>query len=437
MLQLDIKWDRRQWFRLVMALTATLVVLTAVLPSWTGVVGFLFLYLILKRQLGTVEALVGVFLVVTALASSRLGYHGYVKQLRLPLLIVMAYHGLKRFNTWPIELRRSHARWALLVLVGVAVPTLINQGLAVRDPAIVLVPGAWFIFGTLAFHATEAELRRRWDLFAILLPAAFLSFFIFGALRGGDAMLGARFRGWMGNPNEMSHWWLAMFAVLMAGIGGARNRKWFAGLIVLTILLYIRSGSRSPLGLSAVVAFGGLLLSNDLSRGMRYLIGVAIVAVAIALPFLNTETLAGVLPENVLRTETLDEGGGRFVAWQFGWEELMRRPWWGGGAGFEERYYTSYKEVLSLLGHQGLSHNSYLAFGLNYGIPLGAALLLGLIRRLGMLNRRMLFVALVPFVLATFVEGVLTSPLNAVTPAWFFAAAWMGQILQHRPDHAN
>ena len=434
---MDIKWDRRQWFQLVMALTVTLVVLTAILPSWTGVVGFLMLYLILKRQLGTVEALVGVFLVMTALASSRLGYHGYVKQLRLPLLMVLAYQGLNRFNTWPLAQRRSHLRWALLALMGVAVPTFINQGLAIRDPAIVLLPGAWFIFGTLAFNATEAELRKRWDLFAILLPAAFLSFVIFGALRGGDAMMGARFRGWMGNPNEMSHWWLPMFAVLMTGIGGARNRQLFAGLIVLTILLYIQSGSRSPLGLSAVVAFGGLLLSNDLSRGMRYLIGLATVAAALALPFLNTETLSGVLPESVLRTETLDEGGGRFVAWQFGWEELMRRPWWGGGAGFEERYYVRYKEVLSLLGHQGLSHNSYLAFALNFGIPLGGALLLGLIRRLGLMDRRMLFIALVPFLLATFVEGVLTSPLNAVTPAWFFAAAWIGQMLKRPPDHTN
>lgn len=437
MLQWEEKWDRQQWFRVVMALVAAMVVVTAILPSWSGVVGMLFLYLILQRQLGTLEALVGVFLFVTALASSRWGFHGYVKLLRLPLLVVLAYHGLKRFNTWPIEHRRSHARWALLVLIGVATPTFINQGFHITDPAILLLPGAWFIYGTLAFHSTEDELQRRWHLFSILLPAAFISFFVFGFLRGDVAFLGRRFRGWMGNPNEMSHWWLAMFAVLITGIGGARNRRLFFGLVAATVLLYFRSGSRSPLGLSAVVAFGGLLLSQDLSRGVRYFIGVAVLAVAVAFPFLTAENLQGVLPAEVLRTETLDEGGGRFVAWQFGWEELMRRPWWGGGAGYEERFYIRNWEVLSVLGHQGLSHNSYLAFALNYGIPMGLLLLIGLIRRLGLMDRRMLFIALVPFLLATFVEGVLTSPLNAVTPAWFFAAAWIGQMLKRPPDYTN
>lgn len=408
-----------------------LTVTTAILPSWTGVAGLavslMVLLAVLRKRMSTVDALVGVFLVLTALASSRLGYHQYAKSLRLPLLLFLGYHGLRRFGTWPRNLQLAHVRWALLVFLGVALPTFVNQGLQISDPAIVLLPSAWFIYGTLAFHASPAELQRRWDLFAVLLPAAFVSFFAFQALRGGDAFLVGRFRGWLGNPNELSHWWLAGFAALMVGIGGAKNRQAYFLIASATVLLYIRSGSRAPLGLAAVVAFGALMMSGHVSRGLQYLGGLVAVAMALALPFLSIGALEGILPSSVLRTESLTEGGGRFVAWIFGWEELMRRPWLGGGAGFEETYYESHAYVLSLLGHQGLSHNSYLAFALNFGIPIAVLLLAGLMRRLGLVNRRMFFVALLPFFVATSVEGVLTSPLNAVTPMWFFAAAWMGQ----------
>lgn len=424
---LDTSYVRREWFRLVALMATVLTVTVALLPSATGVFGLVALLAVLRKRLGTEEALVGVFLVVTALASSRLGYHQYAKFLRLPLLLLLGYHGIRRFNTWPREHRRAHVRWALLVFLGVALPTFISQGLRISDPAILLLPGAWFIYGTLAFHASPAELQRRWDLYAVLLPAAYVSLFAFEALRGGDAFLVGRFRGWLGNPNEMSHWWLAGMAALMVGIGGAKNRRAFLFLIAVTVLLYLRSASRAPLGLTAVIAFGGLMMSGSLSRGMRYFGSLVVVAVALVLPFLSVEVLQDLLPQSMVRGNSLEEGGGRFVAWNFGWEELMRRPWLGGGAGFEEAYYGRHSELLSMLGHQGFSHNSYLAFSLNYGIPMAVALLGGLIRKLGLFDRSMFFLALLPFVLATFVEGVLTSPLNAVTPAWFFAAAWMGQ----------
>jgi hypothetical protein len=148
------------------------------------------------------------------------------------------------------------------------------------------------------------------------------------------------------------------------------------------------------------------------------------------LPLLSVEQLSTFLPESLVRSETLEDGGGRLVAWRFGWEQLQERFWWGGGAGFEEFIYYEYKEVLSLLGHQGLSHNSYLALALNFGVIGGAGLVLSLWSKLGLLRSQHVFLLALPFLVTTFFEGVLTSPLNAATPIWFVGASLVAQELK-------
>ena len=58
------------------------------------------------------------------------------------------------------------------------------------------------------------------------------------------------------------------------------------------------------------------------------------------------------------------------VAWQFGWEQIQLNFWWGKGFGHEEYiyYYGDNQLKLNLLGHDGASHNSYIAMWLNTGL---------------------------------------------------------------------
>ena len=70
--------------------------------------------------------------------------------------------------------------------------------------------------------------------------------------------------------------------------------------------------------------------------------------------------------------------------------------------------------------HQGLSHNSWLAFAMNYGIPATLLLFFVLLSRLGLTNRNVLFVGLLPFLVSFSVEGWLTAPMSASSPILFF-----------------
>ena len=426
----EILWNRRTWVLLTGALAAVMLVTTVALPGPAMVTGLAAIYYLLQRHVPPQEALLGTFLFATALASTRMGSNQFMQPLRFPLLALLLLAGLKRFRTWRPEERSAHWLWGLFLLVAVLLPTLINSGWQRPDVQIALLPAGWFIYGTISFHLSEAERTDRFRMFAVLVPAIFLSMVVFGRLLPGQAQLVGRFRGWFGNPNEMSHWWLAATAVLAALTLRMQRRDLLVVLGLATLYLYLRSGSRAPLGGASIIFAGAWLASRQTPRWLRLFAFLGAGALLFVLPLLSVEQLSTFLPESVVRSETLEDGGGRLVAWRFGWEQLQERFWWGGGAGFEEFIYYKYQEILSMLGHQGLSHNSYLAFALNFGVIGGAGLVLSLWYKLGLLRSQHVFLLALPFLVTTFFEGVLTSPLNATTPIWFVGASLVAQELK-------
>ena len=81
--------------------------------------------------------------------------------------------------------------------------------------------------------------------------------------------------------------------------------------------------------------------------------------------------------------------------------------------------------------HQGLSHNSWLAFAMNYGVPAALVLIFSLLMRLGMFRQRAVVILLPACVISMTVEGWLTAPLNALSPVMFLVAGWFeGQASQ-------
>ena len=134
----------------------------------------------------------------------------------------------------------------------------------------------------------------------------------------------------------------------------------------------------------------------------------------------SSEALFEMLPEQVVREESLEEGGGRLLAWEHAIDQIKMRPWFGAGGGAEERYFRENYSYFAMQNHQGLSHNSWLAFAMNYGIPATLLLFFVLLSRLGLTNRSVLFVGLLPFLVSFSVEGWLTAPMSASSPILFF-----------------
>jgi len=183
--------------------------------------------------------------------------------------------------------------------------------------------------------------------------------------------LGGRFRGWFGNPNGMAiftYLTLVLFTVVNRLHPGLFSR--WGSLFIHLVLFYfiITCGARTSL--VASLMFLVFIPFFRLSTALGIISFVAFVAVgelmASNLPYIIT-TLG---LEEYMRVDTIATGSGRYIAWNYAWEQINARGDLLFGAGFEHEYnvFLEAWRYLSQQGHQGGVHNSYLAFWLNVGI---------------------------------------------------------------------
>jgi hypothetical protein len=69
-----------------------------------------------------------------------------------------------------------------------------------------------------------------------------------------------------------------------------------------------------------------------------------------------------------LRVEHLEDGSGRLIAWQFGWEKIQENYLLGRGFSYEETLFDLNQKWLQSQGTLGGVHNTYLALWLNTGL---------------------------------------------------------------------
>jgi O-antigen ligase len=69
-----------------------------------------------------------------------------------------------------------------------------------------------------------------------------------------------------------------------------------------------------------------------------------------------------------LRLDTFSTLSGRSVAWEFAWQQIQTDFFIGKGFSYTEYIYKINYDYLSMLGHQGAAHNSYLTFWLDTGL---------------------------------------------------------------------
>lgn len=181
--------------------------------------------------------------------------------------------------------------------------------------------------------------------------------------------LAERFTGLMGNPNGLGLL-VFLFAMLFdtacrksAGLfsRGHRNMIW---LVIVANLLFCQSRS----SLFAFIIY--LVFANF--RALRGFLGLmAFVLLVVGYGFLVSnisEIIYGLGLDEVVRVENIEEASGRFIAWDFAWEEVLEEPTFGRGFNYTEILFKDNYYLLSPKGHEGNAHNSYLTFWLDTGI---------------------------------------------------------------------
>ena len=219
---------------------------------------------------------------------------------------------------------------------------------------------------------------------------------------------------------------------MVLGLLGSERLKNVRTLCLLfaTLLFYYWSGTRGAL-VAFVLSVGGWFLlhipQTIASQMMKVLLAGAGV---LAMTAVSTDVLLDVLPDRLVRQESLDEGGGRLLAWEHACQQIKEHPWVGAGGGAEERYFQENYSFFALQNHQGLSHNSWLAFAMNFGIPATLVLFFMLLWRLGLLQRGLFILGALPLIFSFTVEGWLTAPMSASSPMLFFAGGLLASVME-------
>ena len=228
-----------------------------------------------------------------------------------------------------------------------------------------------------------------------------------------------RYRGLLGNPNGLGIFLTVMYPlVFLLGIDlgdqfkGNRFYFLFYGVFGLSLLL---TGSRTSL--IAILIF---FLFNRL----RYLSNTVAFILFIALIF-SYEFLLSTVPEFIeflglaeyFRLDTIEEGSGRFIAWNFAWQRVQEVFFVGGGFGHTEYVFKQYFAELSKLGHQGNAHNSFLTLWLDTGLIGILLFVTGLIRTslLAIKNSAYALPVLFSVLFSTYFESWLAASLNPFT----------------------
>lgn len=417
-----LDWSFVLWQMVLM--TGMLLVQNAV----TGVVLSAAMLLLWKRWGGWREAVVALFVVACVLASSRTGGLQYWKTLRLVFAGLLFLEAVVTFRNLSGELRRGSLAFIVLIVLCTGIPALLSAHVKEGLVEMVLLSSMWWAMLVLGRTDEDESTATR---FRTMVHLGLIVALVSVLVRYANFELGhlnGRFRGIFGNPNEFSHWWLGL-AVL--GLVSCQKVKHPRTLILLaaTLLLYFWSGTRGAL-VAFFLSLGGWFVLGIPQSFFSQMVKVLLVSSGVMLlTAISTDVLLEVLPERVVRVESLEQGGGRLLAWEHAYDQVMENPWIGEGGGAEERYFRENYAFFAIRNHQGLSHNSWLAFAMNFGIPATLVLFGMLLTRLGLVRRRLFIVGALPWMFSFTVEGWLTAPMSASSPMLFFAGGLLASVM--------
>ncbi|HRD51399.1 MAG TPA: O-antigen ligase family protein [Flavobacteriales bacterium] len=178
-----------------------------------------------------------------------------------------------------------------------------------------------------------------------------------------------RFRGIFGNPNGMAIY--CYLLLMLAAVVNAVNPQlfnWRERVLIFGVIIYflISSGSRASLASSLIFIIFHRFFAYSALLGF---IGLVALFLAVEVVSSNLESIIIALGlQHYFRLETLEEGSGRYFAWEFAWGHIQDYFVFGGGFANDESIMRRYRLFLERQGHQGGVHNTYLSMWLNVGI---------------------------------------------------------------------
>jgi O-antigen ligase len=220
---------------------------------------------------------------------------------------------------------------------------------------------------TLLLHRLYGE--RFWKALITFIIGMFMIGMVLRFAAPDIAMRVGRFKGVLGNPNGLGVilnltfiMWILVRKFKLATFTKKEN------ILIFTVIFVslIWTGSRN--GMMSIFLFYMMYRMIQLNWFFALILLSAFLAYNNQIFDLIIAVVEFFGLQGYFRVESIEEGSGRSIAWEFAWTQIQDYFFIGGGFGHDENIMRPNYAWLSRLGHSGGVHNSYLSMWLDAGI---------------------------------------------------------------------
>lgn len=243
--------------------------------------------------------------------------------------------------------------------------------------------------------------------------------------------LAGRYHGLLGNPNGLGIFQVLAFPLCYLFWRQSRHRYPLGKFVWVFLAVFtasiILTGSRT-----SIFAIFIFFLFTRLRYFSNWATIIGFLTLIIGFEYFMQQLpgiIRGLSLEEYFRLDTLRRGSGRDVAWAFALQNIDNVYFAGGGFGYTEYIYRINYQYLSMLGHQGNAHNSYLTLWLDTGLIGLTLFAIGIIRIIIDSIKYSLYTLPVVFAVlfSTYYESWLAASLNPFTSLFLIMLTFLAQ----------
>ena len=217
------------------------------------------------------------------------------------------------------------------------------------------------------YRENGIQFLRRFVLF--IFTVLVIGFLLKYILPETALLLGERYRGIFGGPNGLGVFCLLSFITFFVinnffpELFTKNERIFIFGIILLSVFY---SGSRNAV--ISVLIFYIFQRFFSLSPFLGFILFLVAIFITDLISSNATAIVLSLGLGDYFRTNTIEEGSGRYIAWAFAWNQIQNNFFIGKGFAYNEFYMRHHYGELLKLNHQGGIHNSFLTFWMDQGL---------------------------------------------------------------------
>lgn len=322
--------------------------------------------LLLQRRKMYLEMLIGFFFILILSDSRQYSFHfaADIKDVYLLLLAFFMFIDRASFSPGQRVFFRFIPFLVMAVLFLVFSDVFIKSAQKTLSYLLLLLVVPNYLAFAWRTEGRDALRKLIWTGMAILLAG-----FVLRIISPGFVTLAGRYCGLLGNPNGLGLFCTMFFILInvaknvVEDLFTKREIYFIYGIILLSLIL---SGSRN-----AVFTVGIFIIFHYVYQRSAFF-GIIVFLVAVLVYQVLLANIADIIIalnlQEFFRIETLQNASGRIIAWEFGWQQISENPMVGHGIGHTDNLYRENYDLLSIQGHQGNAHNSFITFWLDTGL---------------------------------------------------------------------